>query len=98
MSDNPDNTGGESSRGGSSHQLRDISHETIGRPHESPHHDSHRHYNAALDAMSQALWRAACSPFLDKIEHTEMPRNFTRPPFTIYDGKTDPIEHVSHYI
>ena len=23
---------------------------------------------------------------------------FIRPPFNSYDGKTDPIEHVSHYI
>ena len=27
-----------------------------------------------------------------------MPRNFNRPPFICYDGKTDPVEHVSHYI
>ena len=27
-----------------------------------------------------------------------MPRNFSRPPFTSYDGKTDLVEHVSHYI
>ena len=27
-----------------------------------------------------------------------MPKQFTRSPFTIYDGKTDLVEHVSHYI
>ena len=27
-----------------------------------------------------------------------MPYRFTRPPFNYYDGKTDLIEHVSHYI
>ncbi|XP_030942925.1 uncharacterized protein LOC115967905 [Quercus lobata] len=27
-----------------------------------------------------------------------MPDKFTRPPFNCYDGKTDPVEHVSHYI
>ena len=27
-----------------------------------------------------------------------MPRHFTCPPFTIYDEKTNPMEHVSHYI
>ena len=27
-----------------------------------------------------------------------MPSRFTRPPFNSYDGKTDPVEHVSHYI
>lgn len=26
-----------------------------------------------------------------------MLRHFTRPPFTYYDGKTDPMEHVSHF-
>ena len=27
-----------------------------------------------------------------------MPSQFTRPPFNFYDGKTDPVEHVSRYI
>ena len=27
-----------------------------------------------------------------------MPSRFTRPPFNSYDGKTDLVEHVSHYI
>ena len=27
-----------------------------------------------------------------------MPSRFTRPPFNSYDRKTDPIEHVNHYI
>ena len=27
-----------------------------------------------------------------------MQDRFTRPPFNYYDGKTDPVEHVSHYI
>ena len=27
-----------------------------------------------------------------------MPSRFTQPPFNSYNGKTDPIEHVSHYI
>ncbi|XP_050280739.1 uncharacterized protein LOC126721718 [Quercus robur] len=27
-----------------------------------------------------------------------MPDRFARPPFNCYDGKTDPIEHISHYI
>lgn len=52
----------------------------------------------ALDAMSRALWKASRSPFSEDIEHTEMPRQFAPPPFTIYDEKTDPVEHVNHYI
>ena len=27
-----------------------------------------------------------------------MPSKFTRPPFNSYDGKMNPVEHVSHYI
>ena len=27
-----------------------------------------------------------------------MPSRFTQPPFNSYDGRTDPVEHVSHYI
>ena len=27
-----------------------------------------------------------------------MPSRFTQPPFNSYDGKTNPVEHVSHHI
>ena len=48
--------------------------------------------------MSRALRRAARSPFSNEIERVPMPSRFTRPPFNSYDEKTDPVEHVSHYI
>ena len=51
-----------------------------------------------MDAMSRALRRAARSPFSEEIEQAPMPNRFTRPPFNSYDGKIDPVEHVSHYI
>nr|XP_023920167.1 uncharacterized protein LOC112031682 [Quercus suber] len=51
-----------------------------------------------MDAMSRALRRAAQSPFSANIERAPMPDRFTRPPFNSYGGKTDPVEHVSHYI
>ncbi|XP_023914565.1 uncharacterized protein LOC112026113 [Quercus suber] len=51
-----------------------------------------------MDAMSRALRKAARSLFSTDIEHALMPDRFTRPPFNSYDGKTDPVEHVSHYI
>ena len=47
--------------------------------------------------MSRALRRAARSPFSKDIECTKMSRRFTHPLFNI-DGKTDSVEHVSHYI
>ena len=51
-----------------------------------------------MDAMSHALRRAAGSPFSDDIERAPMLSRFTQPPFNSYDGKTDSVEHVSHYI
>ncbi|XP_030936227.1 uncharacterized protein LOC115961375 [Quercus lobata] len=48
--------------------------------------------------MSHALRKATQSPFSDDIERAPMPNRFTRPPFNSYDGKTDSVEHVSHYI
>ena len=65
---------------------------------KSPNRERFECHNAAMDAMSRALRKAAQSPFSDVIECMEMLRWFTRPPFTIYDGKTDPMVHVSHYI
>ncbi|XP_030923177.1 uncharacterized protein LOC115950067 [Quercus lobata] len=51
-----------------------------------------------MDAMSRALRRAAQSPFSNEIERAPMSSRFTRLPFNSYDGKTDSIEHISHYI
>ncbi|XP_050278069.1 uncharacterized protein LOC126719579 [Quercus robur] len=51
-----------------------------------------------MDAMSRALRRAARSSFSNEIEWASMPSRFTRPPFNSYDRKTNPVEHVSHYI
>ncbi|XP_030958738.1 uncharacterized protein LOC115980645 [Quercus lobata] len=48
--------------------------------------------------MSRALQRAAQLPFSSEIERAPMPSRFTRPLFNSYDGKTDSVEHVSHYI
>ena len=60
--------------------------------------EDQRPYNAAMDAMSRALHRATRSPFSEDIEQAPMPSRFTRPPFNSYNGRTNPVEHVSHYI
>lgn len=49
------------------------------------------------DAKGKALHQISQYPFSGEIERTDLPKRFTRPNFTIYDGKTDPMEHVSHY-
>lgn len=68
------------------------------RRHDTSHRDRRGHPSAALDTISRALQRADRSPFSDKIECTKIPRRFNCPPFTCYDDKIDPVEHVSHYI
>ncbi|XP_030970606.1 uncharacterized protein LOC115990988 [Quercus lobata] len=51
-----------------------------------------------MDAMSRALRRATRSPFPRDIERALMLSRYTHPQFNSYDGKTDLVEHVSHYI
>ena len=46
--------------------------------------------------MSRALNQISRSPFTRKIEEGMLPQRFTQPIFTVYNGQTDPMEHVSH--
>ena len=47
--------------------------------------------------MSKALNQISKSPFIRKIEGAIHPWRFHQPTFTIYNGRTNPIEHVSHF-
>ncbi|XP_030924842.1 uncharacterized protein LOC115951851 [Quercus lobata] len=47
--------------------------------------------------MSKALDRIFQSPFTRRIEEAELPRRFHQPTFAIYNGRTDPVEHVSQF-
>ncbi|XP_050290927.1 uncharacterized protein LOC126729907 [Quercus robur] len=47
--------------------------------------------------MSKALDRIFQSPFMRRIERAELPRQFYQPTFAIYNGQTDPVEHVSQF-
>nr|XP_023917127.1 uncharacterized protein LOC112028673 [Quercus suber] len=47
--------------------------------------------------MSKALNQISKSPFTHRIEEARLPRRFHQPTFTIYNGKTDRVEHVSHF-
>ena len=49
------------------------------------------------DAISKALNQISRSPFTCRIEWGKLPRWFTQPTFTIYNGQTDLVEHVSHF-
>ncbi|XP_050268394.1 uncharacterized protein LOC126712902 [Quercus robur] len=47
--------------------------------------------------MSKAFDRISQSPFMHRIEGDELPRRFHQPTFAIYNGWTDPVEHVSQF-
>ena len=47
--------------------------------------------------MSKALCQISKSPFVRRINKARLPHRFSQPTFTIYNGRSDPIEHVSHF-
>ena len=49
------------------------------------------------DAMNKALSQISKSPFTRNIEDASLPQQFHQPTFTIYNSRTDPVEHVSHF-
>ena len=58
-------------------------------------HKSQPRKGLGHDAMNEALDRISKSPFTRKIEGAKLPWQFHQPTFTMYNGLTDPIEHVS---
>ena len=55
------------------------------------------HKGLENNAMNEALNQVARSPFTRNIEGASLPRRFHQPTFSLYNGRTDPVEHVSHF-
>ena len=47
--------------------------------------------------MKKALSQISKSPFTQGIEKAKLPRKFHQPMFAKYNGRTDPVEHVSQF-
>ena len=47
--------------------------------------------------MNRALDQISRSPFMYRIEGAKLPRRFNQPTFAIYNGRADPVEHVSEF-
>ena len=47
--------------------------------------------------MSRTLRQISKSPLIQRIEGGKLSRRFTQPAFTMYNGRMDPVEHVSHF-
>ena len=55
------------------------------------------HMGLGNEAMNEALNQVAKSPFTRRIEGANLPWRFNQPTFSLYNGRTDPVEHVSHF-
>ena len=71
-----------------------------------PYEDEHRHRRRPKgpsgkglgnDAMNKALDQIFRSPLTHKIEGARLPQRFHQPTFTIYNDRTDPVDHVSQF-
>lgn len=47
--------------------------------------------------MSKALNQISRSPFIRRIEEVRLPRRFNQSTVIIYNGRIDPVEHVSYF-
>ena len=47
--------------------------------------------------MSKALRQISKSPFVRRINKARRPHRFSQPTFTIHNGRTNLVEHVSHF-
>ena len=47
--------------------------------------------------MKKALSQISKSPFTRGIEKAKLPKRFHQPTFAMYNGRTDPVEHVSQF-
>ena len=55
------------------------------------------HRGLGNNAMNEALNQVVKSPFTRRIEGVSLPRLFHQQTFSLYNGRTDPVEHVSHF-
>ena len=62
------------------------------RKNKSPTHKGLGGYT-----MNVALSQVARSLFTRSIEDASLPRRFHQPTFSLYNGRTDPVEHVNHF-
>ena len=70
--------------------------------YDEDYHHEHKNRSSSSkglgnDAMSRVLKQIFRTPFTHKIEEGRLPRQFTQPTFTMYNGCTNLVEHVSHF-
>ena len=67
---------------------------------EHPHRRkrrSHSRKGVRTDVMKRALSQISKSPFTRGIEKAKLPRQFHQPTFAMYNGRIDPVDHISKF-
>ena len=67
------------------------------KPHYRRKYSSPPCKGVGNDVMNKALSQVSKSPFTRKIERAKLPRCFHQPTFLLYNGQSDPVEHVSQF-
>ena len=59
--------------------------------------NSSSHKGLGNKTMNEALNQVAKSPFTRRIKGASLPQWFNQPTFSLYNGRMDPVEHISHF-
>ena len=70
--------------------------------YEEEHSHKRRRKNSSrrgvgTKVIKKALNQISKSPFTRGIEKAKLPRRFHQPTFSMYNGRTNPVEHVSQF-
>ena len=65
------------------------------KPHHQRNYNSPPHKDVGNDVKNKALSQVSKSPFTCKIEGAKLLRRFHQPTLLLYNGRSDPIEHVN---
>ena len=60
-------------------------------------HKSPSRRRVGTNVMKKALSQISKSPFTRGIEKAKLPRHFHQPTFAMYNGRMDPVEHISQF-
>ena len=87
---------------GGSYRPRSRTSPTESFSYDEDYHHEHRNKSSSRKglgngAMSRALDQISRSPFTHRIEGAKLPQRFPQPTFTICNGWTYRMEHVSHF-
>ena len=55
------------------------------------------HKGVGTNVMKKVLSQISKSPFTRGIEKAKLPKRFHQPTFAMYNGRTDPVKHVSQF-